>query len=135
MVQAGTSLTRKPSGPGGLLNCNDSGRDISSSTALFPSKLSFTVIQFLLPGSQKNFRPEQHLDVDKTVQAMAFLFPILFSIVLVIITSQQYMSWRRLSQFRGPFWASITNLWMAKGKRVIMSIGQRIGKRSSSCSK
>jgi hypothetical protein len=26
---------------------------------------------------------------------------------------QQWASYRRLSQFKGPFWASLTNLWMA----------------------
>ena len=26
----------------------------------------------------------------------------------------QWASYRRLAQFRGPFWASLTNLWMAQ---------------------
>lgn len=25
---------------------------------------------------------------------------------------QQWVSYRRLSQFKGPFWASLTNFWM-----------------------
>jgi len=41
------------------------------------------------------------------------LVQILVATVLGIVIFQQYMSWRRLSQFRGPFWASVTNLWMA----------------------
>jgi hypothetical protein len=38
-----------------------------------------------------------------------YLIPLLVSVV----AWQSWNSWYRLSQFRGPFWASVTNLWMA----------------------
>lgn len=41
------------------------------------------------------------------------------TLLVGLLLFQQWISWRRLSQFRGPFWASFTNLWMAN------SIAQR----------
>lgn len=33
---------------------------------------------------------------------------------LAIITALQFKSYNRLSNFKGPFWAGMTNMWMAK---------------------
>jgi len=34
--------------------------------------------------------------------------------LVVYVLWQQWQSHRRLSQFKGPFWAGITNLWLAR---------------------
>jgi hypothetical protein len=40
----------------------------------------------------------------------------LVSIFILVVYQlwKQWNSYQRLAKFRGPFWASVTNLWMAK---------------------
>jgi CDP-diglyceride synthetase len=38
----------------------------------------------------------------------------LLAIFLTIIVSLRWITYRRLSNFKGPFWAGITNLWLAR---------------------
>ena len=40
-------------------------------------------------------------------------YPVLV-IFVVYFVFQQWQSYRRLSSFPGPFWASLTNLWLAR---------------------
>lgn len=40
-------------------------------------------------------------------------YPVVVLFVLFVLF-QQWRSYRRLSQFKGPFWAGITSLWMAR---------------------
>lgn len=48
---------------------------------------------------------------------LSFLFAaryLLLGISLTIIVSLQWTAYRRLSNFKGPFWAGITNFWLAR---------------------
>jgi hypothetical protein len=46
-----------------------------------------------------------------------FLFTVryvLLALLVSVLSGLQLASYRRLSNFRGPFWASVSNLWMLK---------------------
>jgi hypothetical protein len=38
----------------------------------------------------------------------------LLGLFVVYVLFQQWQSYRRLSQFKGPFWAGLTSLWLAR---------------------
>lgn len=40
--------------------------------------------------------------------------PLLFVLLAVYFLFQQWQSYRRLSQFKGPLWAGLTSLWLAR---------------------
>jgi hypothetical protein len=76
-----------------------------------------------------------------TVSIIDFLYAARYLLGLLFgtILWKQWSSYRRLSQFKGPFWASITNLWMAdmvSRKRQHMDlfeVHQRYGPSPLSC--
>lgn len=37
----------------------------------------------------------------------------ILALLVGLIAWQQWLSYHRLSQFKGPFWYSVTNLWLA----------------------
>ena len=43
-----------------------------------------------------------------------FKYLLLISFLLGVVVLVEWISYNRLSNFKGPFWASVTNLWMAK---------------------
>jgi hypothetical protein len=42
------------------------------------------------------------------------IWPALILLSICGIATQKYFSYRRLAHFKGPFWASWTELWLAK---------------------
>jgi hypothetical protein len=50
----------------------------------------------------------------KGVVDSPLLIPSIIFISLVSFVVQKYVVYRRLAQFRGPFWASFTELWVVR---------------------
>ena len=45
---------------------------------------------------------------------MSFIIAVIVSLITVAFAVNRIISYRRLRQFKGPFWASISNFWLAK---------------------
>lgn len=48
------------------------------------------------------------------IASSPFIWPALILFGIVWITTRKYIAYKRLAHFQGPFWASWTELWLAK---------------------
>jgi uncharacterized membrane protein len=46
--------------------------------------------------------------------SMSYIIPVIASLIAVAFALNSVISYRRLRQFKGPFWCSISSFWLAK---------------------